>query len=91
MADQPERNLMKKVREKEKSKRALQQQQLAAGRPTMASTSFDAFQHHLATPPLNFSAEMSHFLASGGASSFADFSEPGSVRGRHEKSPNIKS
>ena len=44
----------------------------------MASTSYDAFQHHLATaPPLNFSADVSHFLAASGASSFADFSEPG--------------
>jgi hypothetical protein len=43
MADQPERHLMKKVKEKEKSKKG--NQQPGSGKVPIPSTSYDGFHH----------------------------------------------
>jgi hypothetical protein len=69
LADQPERNLMKKVKEKERSKK-LTAKQINLMKSQMPSTSYGqgSDSYHGLPPHLNFNPESMHFLAMGGPS-----------------------
>ena len=79
MGEQPERNLMKKVKEKEKSKKI--SQRVHSGKPPgLPSTSYDVSFPPTMVPQFNFTSDprnVSQFLAAGSAAAFADLNEPG--------------